>query len=163
MALFVCALPLVAAWMTPGTVDVGTLSCTIGRPIDVPGAPDTPVVSEAREMICTFKPIRNGPEEAYSAVVKSVPTMGRLPERLTILWSVKAPFGTEPRPGLLQQSFAADPAAATGREGLLAGEKNAELSLQPLADRKPGSASQEAALPPYRITTLELVLKVATG
>jgi len=163
LPLVISALPLVAGWMIPGAVDVGTLSCTIGRPIDVPGALETPVASEAREMVCTFKPIRNGPEEAYSAVVKSVPTMGRLPEHLTMLWSVKAPFGTQTRPGLLQQSYAADPAAPTGREGLLAGEKNAELSLQPLADREPGSVSREAAPPPYRITALELVLRVATG
>ena len=152
-----------AGWMLPGTTNLGILSCTVGRAIDTEAASPT-TASEAREMICSFKPNNNGPGEAYSAVVKSISTMRALPERLTILWIVKAPFGMQAKPGFLQQGYAVDRAASTGETTPLMGEKNTELSLHPLADKEPGSASRETPpLPRYIITSVELVLQAATG
>ena len=158
------AAPVYGGWMVPGPIHLGILSCSVGRQLDIPSMPDAAAASEAREMTCSFKPAKNGPEEGYSAVVRSVSAMGKLSERMTMLWAVRAPLGTEVRPGLLQQSYAADPAASAAQESPLTGEKNADISLQPMTDKEPGSASKEKPpMPRYVITAVELILRVATG
>jgi len=162
--LAIAFLRMLGGWMVPGARGLGVLSCTVGAVLDTRTAAETTAASETREMVCAFKMGRSGAEESYGAVVKSVTAMGRLPERLTLLFLVKGSFSTRLTPGLLQQTYALDPSAAHPATAALGGERNADISLQPLTEREPGSAAQERdATPRYVITAVELVLKTAMG
>jgi hypothetical protein len=145
-------------------MELGVLSCTVGAVIGKQAAGQATEATEAREMACTFRAHRSGAEESYAAVVKNATAMEQLPERLTLLFLVKGPFGTRAKPGFLQQAYALDPGAARPTTAPLAGEHNPEISLQPMADVRPGSAqSADAPRPQYVITGVELVLRAAVG
>ena len=164
VALLMVGLLISAGWMVPGAKTLGVLSCTVGRGSDPQPRTEAVASSEAREMICSFKAAGTGSGESYSAVVKSISTLGRLPERLTLMWLVRAPFGTHAKPGLLQQSYSIDPTAPPEQAATLTGEQNANISLQPMADKEPDNVPKEdAPSPRYVITSVELVLKLAIG
>ena len=145
-------------------VDIGVLTCTLGHAIDTPAAPKSPAPSEGREMVCSFKAAKNAPEETYVGVVKAVGGVGTLPDKAAMLWSVRAPTGTQLEPGLLQQSYAADAQTPAGQTPPLVGERNGAISLHTMADKQEGSASKEKRVPPqFVVAAVELVLKVSAG
>ena len=164
----VAALPFcIGAGEVPSStlpVEIGVLSCTLGQRIDTPGADPALAASEAREMLCSFKPGQNGPEEAYAGVLKSINAAGPLPDKGTMLWMVRAPRGTQLAPGLLQQSYAADNTTPAGQTPPLVGERNGEITLLTMAEKKEGSASKEKPETPRSIVTaVELKLKVSAS
>src|SRR5882724_2886039 len=124
-------------------IEIGVLSCTLGRAIDTPASDPSSAASEAREMLCSFKPGHNGPEEAYVGALKSINAAGPLPAKATLLWTVRAPVGTQLAPALLQQSYAADSATPAGQIAPLVGEKRSEITLHVMSDNEEGSASKE--------------------
>jgi hypothetical protein len=157
-------LTLVGGSMVPGAMELGVLSCTVGAVVSRQAAGAAAEAIEAHEMVCTFRAHRSGAEESYAAIVKNATAMEQLPERLTLLFLVKGPFGTRAKPGFLQQAYALDPGAVRPATAPLAGERNPEISLQPMADAPPGSAaSAQAPKPQYVITGVELVLRAAVG
>jgi len=52
--------------------ELGVLSCTLGHAIDPQMSDQTAAASEAREMLCSFTPARNGPDEAYAGALRSI-------------------------------------------------------------------------------------------
>jgi Protein of unknown function (DUF992) len=145
-------------------VEIGVLTCTLGHAIDTPTAPQSPAPSEGREMVCSFKAANNAPEETYVGVVKAVGGVGTLPDKAAMLWSVRVPTGTQPVPGLLEQSYAADGQAPAGQTPPLVGGRNGEISLHTMADKQAGSASKEKQVPPqFVVAAIELVLKVSAA
>jgi Protein of unknown function (DUF992) len=161
-------LPVCAGFGTmPGSrlpTEIGVLSCTLGRAVDTPASDTASGASETREMLCAFSPVKNGPEEAYAGVLKSMNATGPLPENLTVLWVVSALAGTRPSPGLLQQSYSADSATPRGQTPLLVGDQNGEITLRTMSDKEEGSAAKEKqSVAPFAITALELKLKASTS
>jgi hypothetical protein len=164
VTLLVLGSAVFTGWMAPGATNLGILSCTVGRAIETRASAETLAAGEAREMACSFKTDRSGVAEYYGAVVKSITTVGRLPGRATLIWIVKGPFGSRVQPGFLQQTYSIDPAVSATQTAPLTGERDTDISLHPMADTEPGSASKENADPPkHVITSVELVLKAATG
>jgi hypothetical protein len=160
----VLALPFcIGAGLVPGStmpIEIGVLSCTLGQEIDTPATDQKSVTSKAREMLCSFKPTKNGVEETYAGVLKSINAAGLIPRKVTMLWTVKSPIGTQSVVGLLQQDYAADPATPAGQVPLLIGERTTEITLHSMVDKKEGSASKEKqAAPPFTITAIGLKLK----
>ncbi len=153
--------------MVPGSslpTEIGILSCTLGQAIDTPASDQTSAASEAREMLCSFKPAKNGAEETYAGALKSINAAGPLPEKVTMLWMVRAPVGAKPTVGFLQQSYAADSATPPGQTAPLVGERASEITLHPMSDKEEGSASKEKpATPRFVITAIELKLKTSTS
>jgi hypothetical protein len=160
----VLALPFcIGAGEVPGSplpVEIGVLSCTVGEEIDTPAADQTAAASVTREMLCSFKPTKNGAEETYSGDLKSINAAGPIPQMVTLLWTVRAPIGTQTVAGLLQQRYAADPATPAGKVALLIGERTTEITLHTMSDKKEGSVSMERRVaPPFAIVAIELKLK----
>jgi len=152
-----------AAASSPAIVEIGVLSCTPGHVIDTPAAAERPGGGEAREMLCAFR-APNGHEETYAGSIKAVGAVGALPEKAAMLWSVRAPLGTQPTPGLLQQDYAADTGAPPGQSAPLRGERGGELTLHTMADKPEGSASKEKpTAPQFLVSEIALVLKVSTS
>jgi hypothetical protein len=140
-------------------VEIGVLSCTLGPEIVTPAADQTAAASAMREMLCSFKPTKNGAEETYSGVLKSINAAGPISQKMTLLWTVRAPIGTQTVAGLLQQRYAADRATPARQVALLNGERTSEITLHTMSDKKEGSASNETqAAPPFIITEIELKL-----
>jgi hypothetical protein len=145
-------------------IELGVLSCTLGHAVDTVASAQTSAASEAREMVCAFTPARNGPEETYAGIVKAIGGVGALPEKVALLWSVKAPMGTAVTSGLLQQSYAADTGTPAGQPAPLIGERNSDITLQTMADTQEGSASKDKLTPPqFFVAAIDLVLKVSVG
>jgi Protein of unknown function (DUF992) len=164
----VVVLPVCAGFgMAPGAmlpVEIGVLSCTLGRTTDPQVSDKTSGASETREMLCTFSPARNGPEETYAGALKSINTAGPLPDSATLLWMVRAPVGAQATPGLLQQSYSADPATPAGQTAPLVGERTSEITLHTMSDKEEGSASKEKqSVPRFVITGIELKLKATAS
>jgi hypothetical protein len=153
--------------MVPGSmvpIEIGVLSCTLGRVIDAQVSDKAPGASETREMLCAFSPAKNGPEEAYAGALKSINAAGPLPENATMLWMVRAPMGTQPSPGLLQQSYSADSTTPRGQTPPLVGEQNSEIILHTMSDKEEGGASKEKqSAPRFAIIEIELKLKASTS
>jgi hypothetical protein len=144
--------------------ELGVLSCTLAQAIDTSGSDQKGAASEAREMVCFFMPGKNGPPEAYAGTVRSISVVGKLPDRFTILWLVRGPWGTQPPAGLLQQSYAVDEATPAGQVPPLVGEHNTKIILHTMADKREGNASQEKQpRPDFVLTGVELLLKASTG
>jgi hypothetical protein len=144
--------------------ELGVLSCTLGHAIDPQMSDQTAAASEAREMLCLFKPARNGPEEAYAGALRSINVGKMLPDNVALLWKVRAPVGTHASPGLLEQSYAGDPATPPGHAAPLIGERNGNITLHTMSEKEEGAASKEQRpLPRFVPTTIELKLKGATS
>jgi len=151
----VVALPFcIGAGVVPSStlpIEIGVLTCTLGPAIDSPAA---------REMLCSFKPGKNGAEETYVGALKSINAAGPLPEKATLLWTVRAPTGMALTAGLLQQSYAADSATPAGQTAPLVGERHNDITLHTMEEKKEGSASKEKPdVPRFTITAIELKLK----
>ena len=141
-----------------GQTELGVLSCALGQSIDTASTDQKTAASEAREMACFFRPGTNGP------TVRSIAVAGKLPDRFTIMWVVTGPWGTRPTAGLLQQKYAIDEATPAGQVPPLIGERNANIILHAMADKREGIVSQEKQpRPDYVLSGVELLLKASSG
>ena len=96
--------------------------------------------------------------------LKSINAAGPMPEKVTLLWVVRATVGTKPAVGFLQQTYAADSATPAGQTAPLIGEGKNEISLHPMADKEEGSASKEKPTTPrFVVTAIELKLKISAS
>jgi hypothetical protein len=145
-------------------MEAGVLSCTLAPSVDPQMSEQGGGASEAREMLCSFTPARSGAEETYAGSLKSIGADRTLRENVTLMWMVRAPVGTRARPGLLEQSYAADLATPAGHVAPLIGERNNAITLHTMAEQNGGSASKpERHAPAFAITAIELKLKASTS
>jgi len=145
-------------------MEIGVLSCTLAQSIDPQMSAQSGAASEARQMLCTFTPTRDGAEETYAGSLKSISAGRTLPEKVALLWIVRGPVGTRASPGLLEQTYAADLAATPGHVAPLVGERNSELTLHTMSEQKEGSASMpERPALAFAITAIELKLRASTS
>jgi len=142
-------------------VDIGVLTCTMAEGGDAPAANATAAASE-RDIVCAFQ-LKNGGEETYVGRVQGVSLSGD--GRAALLWTVTGVAATPTGPGLLQQSYAADPAAPRDQTPALIGEVNSDIILQSMADTKEGNTSQSEKPPPtgFVVIGVELKLKATAG
>jgi hypothetical protein len=77
-------------------------------------------------------------EETYTGSLNSISAGRTLPENMALLWMVRAPVGIIATPGLLEQTYAADPAAPPRHIAPLAGERNNDIALHTMSEQ--GSA-----------------------
>ena len=145
-------------------MEVGVLSCTVAQAINPQMSAQSGAASEARQMLCTFTPARDGPEETYIGSLKSISAGRTLPENMALLWMVRAPVGTKAAPGLLEQTYAADQAAPPGHIAPLVGERNNDITLHTMSEQKEGSASMhERPALAFAVTGIELRLRASTS
>jgi len=152
-----------AASGAPGSVEIGVLTCTIGRVVDAAAPDQKSAANEAREMVCSFR-VPRAAEETYAGLVKAIGGTGALQENRALLWSVRAPAGTMYTPGLLQQAYAVDATTPSGQTPPLIGERNGSISLFTMAEKQEGSASKEKQpAPEFVVADVELVLKATVA
>ena len=145
-------------------MEMGVLSCTLAQASEPQMSAQSGAASEARAMLCSFTPARNGAEEIYAGSLKSIGSGRMLPENVALLWIVRAPVGTQPKPGFLEQGYAVDSAAIPGHAYPLIGERNNEITLYTMSERKEGSASKHERPPlQFAITAIELKLQASIG
>ena len=101
--------------------EIGHLTCSLA---EQSGSPETEAgIGQARDMLCTFQPATRGAEETYTGTLQSAGDE-RPFDKGVLMWTVKGPAATELQPGLLQQSFMVDAAAAANQIAPLIGEKS---------------------------------------
>jgi uncharacterized protein DUF992 len=157
----------VGAGTDPGArlpMEEGVLSCTLAQSINPQMSAQGGAASEAHQLLCTFTPTTDGPEETYAGLLKSISAGGTLPQNMALLWMVRAPIGTKATPGLLEQTYAADQGAPQGQFAPLVGERNNDITLHTMSEKKEGSAStHERPALAFVITTIELKLRASTS
>jgi uncharacterized protein DUF992 len=133
---------LVAVWLShlgasahEARVDIGLLTCNIVQ-ITETGATGEALAPDGRELLCTFTPTASRPEETYSGSVQSIGSDNELSAGRAMIWIVLAPSEVDMTPGLLQQVYAADSAAALRQAPPLLGQTNGSIVLQDLTDAK---------------------------
>jgi hypothetical protein len=150
---------LVAVWHV-GTlahearVDIGLLTCNIVQISETGGTGEAPA-PEGRELLCTFTPTASRPEETYIGSVQSIGSDNELSAGRAMIWIVLAPSEVDMTPGLLQQVYAADSAAALRQAPPLLGQTNGSIVLQDLTDAKQLGAAAGS-------TIVQLVLRLRT-
>jgi hypothetical protein len=157
-AIAICSMfyPAIGSSVQRADSEVGVLTCSVNAP---PAASNNEVVqadSQLRDAICTFRP-RKGVEETYIGTVQGL-SLSADNGGVTI-WSVKVDLDTLP-PGLLQQSYAADPAVPADQLAPLVGETNSSIVLHSMADRPEGSASAPNRLAPRGFVVVGLMLRL---
>jgi len=142
-------------------VDIGVLTCTMAEGGDAPAANATAAASE-RDIVCSFQ-LKNGGDETYVGRVQGVSLSGD--GKAALLWTVSGAVATQSGPGLLQQTYAADPAAPKDQTPALIGDLNSEIILQSMADKKEGESSQSEKSPAsgFVVIRVELKLKATAG
>jgi hypothetical protein len=138
---------------------LGVLTCTLAAGNSASGAPPS---SQRRDALCTFQ-ARSGVQETYAARFRGLtPSPGR---DKALMWVVKgAADGTAP-PGLLAQSYTADPTKPADQNSPIVGEARPEIELQTMADAAEGSASVSEKPPPHGFVVIgvELTLTASSG
>jgi hypothetical protein len=141
-----CVAGLVALSFADGAVsaspqqatEIALLTCGFAKGDDVKseaeGGAQSTLERQTRELLCVFRPIDSEAEETYAGSVESVGSEKALAEQRVLIWVVKGSREEMRSPGLLQQVYAADPAANPGHPPALIGEANRSLVLQPFAD-----------------------------
>ena len=152
-----------ACWLGAGAARadaaIGVLTCTLAE-AEAAAPSDAPIVGQKRDALCTFK-AKSGLEETYAAKFQGV---SALPGRnKALMWVVKSVSGSVTHPGMLQQSYAADPAKPTDQKTPIIGEANADIQLQTMADESEGSASLSEKPPPTGFVVLGLELRLTSS
>jgi len=153
------AMPSQAAESTDEGVvqtDLGVLTCTLGPTSETGTEPD----SQAKAILCTFKPSGTGPEETYTGEIKKVGSQSALADREVMIWAVMGPNDRRLSPGLLAQTYVG--AAPTGESAneppkRLTGERDNSLELQPITDGTVEPGANE------NVTVLELRIKTTAS
>jgi hypothetical protein len=135
--------------------EIGNLTCSLA---EQSGSPDTEAgIGQARDMLCTFQPAARGAEETYTGILQSAGDE-RPFDKGVLMWTVKGPAATEIQPGLLQQSFTMDAAAAANQIAPLIGERN-PIVLQAAKKEMQQVPDADSAKPTTVIITIVLKLK----
>jgi hypothetical protein len=151
MALLCPGLPASAQELA----EIGNLTCSLA---EQSGSPDSEAgIGQARDMLCTFKPAARGAEETYTGTLQSAGDE-RPFDRGVLMWTVRGPASTEIQPGLLQQSFAVDAAAAANKVAPLVGEKT-PIVLQAAKKEMQQVPDADSAKPTTVIISIVLKLK----
>lgn len=142
--------------------DIGVLTCDLAQSQEGQGETESQRLTQ--DMLCMFRPGNRGPEETYTGTLQYL-VSGRQPSDARVkIWIVKAAPGTTTTAGLLQQTYAADPAAPVGQAPALIGESNATIVLQPMADSQALSATgQRQPVTGALIVLVALRLKSTSG
>lgn len=145
-------------WASQPHADIGFLMCSVGQGSQEQGDETTP--RGAGELLCTFTPTASRPEEIYSATFQSAGSDDEVSAGRPMIWIVKAPSRLEMSPGLLQQVYAADAAAAVRHAAPLVGQTNASIVLQDITDaRRLGGDSRRDADMANTVILLALKLR----
>jgi uncharacterized protein DUF992 len=158
---------LVAVWLWhvgvlahEARVDIGLLTCNVVQISETGGTGEAPA-PEGRGVLCTFTPTASRPAETYVGSVQSIGSENELSAGRAMIWIVLAPSEVEMTPGLLQQIYAADSAAALRQAPPLLGQTNGSIVLQDLTDAKQlgAAAGRQDDL---ASTIVQLVLRLRT-
>jgi hypothetical protein len=146
-------------------VDIGILTCALAEIVVPAGAPidDGATTEQVRSMLCWFRPFHEGPEETYLGAVRGAGQVRDLFKRRVIIWTVTGTTTTRASPGLLQQTYAVAPEAASGDAPPLIGKTRTELVLQPFTDNEPPVLNKKVQPLDAIVTDVELVLKSSPG
>lgn len=133
--------------------DIGTLSCMLLANADA-------ARPQLRELLCAFRQDHGGPEETYTGTAQALAADPQPGSVRALIWIVRAQPATTTITGLLQQAYAADPAAAVGRAPMLIGEWNATIALQPFADSPPSATADIGGRPPAAALIVAVSLRL---
>jgi hypothetical protein len=158
--LVAVSLSHVGALAHEARVDIGLLICNIVQISETGGTGEAPA-PEGRELLCTFTPTASRPEETYIGSAQSIGSDNELSAGRAMIWIVLAPSEVDMTPGLLQQVYAADSAAALRQAPPLLGQTNGSIVLQDLTDAKQlgAAAGRQDDL---ASTIVQLVLRLRT-
>ena len=163
---YLAALVLTACWSflaiaEQADVELGVLTCALAEPPEA--APSNAPTSggQKREGLCTFKP-KKGAEETYAGTFEGVSISAD--RTRTVIWVVKTISGVATLgPGVLEQSYATDPAKATDQMTSLIGETNSAIALHSMSDKSEGSASVPTKPGPTGFVILGVTLKLKSS
>ena len=142
-------------------VEIGVLTCALGEPAQAPPRNARSGGGQTREGLCTFKP-RKGAEETYAGTFEGVGIS--TDHTRTVIWVVKTVSGVATLgPGVLEQSYATDPAKATDQMASLIGETNSAIALHSMSDKSEGSASAATKAAPTGFVILGVTLKLKSS
>jgi hypothetical protein len=120
------------------TTEIGLLTCGFAKgdegKSEAEGGAQSTLERQTRDLLCVFRPTGSEVEETNTGSVESVGSEKALSEQRVVIWVVKGSREAIRSPGLLQQVYAADPAANPGHSPALIGEASRSLVLQPFAD-----------------------------
>lgn len=140
------------------TNELGILTCAMQISVGAESTGPAATGGETLNVLCTFKP-RKGAEESYSGTMHTVSRTPDRPADAAMLWVVKGEAQTALTPGLLQQSFAADPATPPEQmPPAMVGQLRSDVLLQPMADKQVGAVGAGLI-----VITVELTLSAASG
>jgi len=143
------------------TVEVGVLTCSLFA--SDPAATGAGVEVQERDILCSFR-LKSGTEETYTGKLRGVGVSAEY--KGTLLWLVNSlPTVMPSPPGLLQQSYAADPKAPADEIPALIGETNSDIVLQSMADKdEEGTGAPEKSKPrDFAVLGVALKLRSASG
>lgn len=144
--------------------DIGVLTCELAQSQEAQGGTEAASQRSTQDILCAFRPGSRGPEETYTGTLQYLVSDRQPPNTRVMIWIVKAPPATTEAAGLLQQIYAADPAAPVGHQPALVGESNASIVLQPMADSQaPTAAGQRQQAVGTLIVLVALRLKSTSG
>jgi hypothetical protein len=141
-------------------ITLGVLTCTLAESGTPAG--DAAVANQRRDALCTFK-AKGGMEETYAGRFQGVnPSPGR---NKALMWVVKGASPGTAQPGMLAQSYAADPAKPSDQKAPIIGEVHPDIQLYTMADEAEGSASLSEKPPPkgFVVIGVELTLTASAG
>ena len=140
-------------------MDMGFLTCSFSIEAEATAATDPAAGPQMRDMLCTFKPLKIGPEETYAGGFQSVGKEEGVPGRRAMIWIVKGPQGLEMSAGVLQQSYAAEAGLSAGNAPILVGENNKQIVLQAMSDAREQATDRTMAVPGAMIVLVSLTLR----
>ena len=142
-------------------VEIGVLTCALAEPPEAAPSNAPTAGGQKREGLCTFKP-KKGAEETYAGTFEGVSIS--TDRTRTVIWVVKTVSGVATLgPGVLEQSYATDPAKATDQMASLIGETNSAIALHSMSDKSEGSASAPTKPAPTGFVILGVTLKLKSS
>jgi hypothetical protein len=160
----VAAVVVLGAWClgparAGADVTLGVLTCTLAESGTPAG--DAAAASQKRDALCTFK-AKGGVEETYAGKFHGVnPSPGR---NKAMIWVVKG-ASAGAHPGMLAQTYAADPGKPSDQKTPIIGEAHPDIQLHTMADEAEGSASLSEKPPPkgFIVIGVQLTLTASAG
>jgi hypothetical protein len=142
-------------------IEIGVLTCALAESPEAAPSNAPAAGGQKREGLCTFKP-KKGAEETYAGTFEGVSISAD--RTRTVIWVVKTVSGVATLgPGVLEQSYATDPAKATDQMASLIGETNSAIALHSMSDKSEGSASAPTKPAPTGFVILGVALKLKSS
>lgn len=115
--------------------EIGLLTCSVAESGgEAPAEGEQAPMGQGWDLLCSFRPSRNSPEEVYTGTLQTVGEQQQLAARGVMMWVVKGTTGPEPSPGQLQQTYSADVAGPPTQAAMLVGDADRTIALQSLAE-----------------------------